>query len=117
VGGVFGVVFRDVFALSFERSARIAWRLVFSSVTEVSPMTLLRQRMLDDLRIRNYAPSTVTCYVRAVAQFAKHFHRSPDHLGPDQIRSWQLYLLKEKGFKLPSYIQAISGLRFSTGPP
>src|SRR6202166_4734302 len=75
-------------------------------------MTLLRQRMLDDLRIRNYASSTVTCYVRAVAQFAKHFNRSPDHLGPDQIRSWQLYLLKEKGFKLPSYIQAISGLRF-----
>jgi hypothetical protein len=68
--------------------------------------------MLEDLRIRNYAPSTVTCYIRAVAQFAKHFNRSPDHLGPDQIRSWQLYLLNEKGFKLPSYIQAISGLRF-----
>jgi integrase/recombinase XerD len=51
-------------------------------------MTSLRQRMLEDLRIRNYAPSTVTCYIRAVAQFAKHFNRSPDHLGPDQIRSW-----------------------------
>jgi integrase/recombinase XerD len=75
-------------------------------------MTSLRQRMLEDLRIRNYAPSTVTCYIRAVAQFAKHFNRSPDHLGPDQIRSWQLYLLNEKGCKLPSYIQAISGLRF-----
>ena len=75
-------------------------------------MTSLRQRMLEDLRIRNYAPSTVTCYVRAVAQFAKHFNQSPDHLGPEQIRSWQLYLLDEKGFKLPSYIQAISGLRF-----
>ncbi len=75
-------------------------------------MTSLRQRMLEDLRIRNYAPSTVTCYIRAVAQFAKHFNQSPDLLGPDQIRSWQLYLLNEKGFKLPSYIQAISGLRF-----
>ena len=75
-------------------------------------MTSLRQRMLEDLRIRNYAPSTVTCYVRAVAQFAKHFNQSPDHLGPDQIRSWQLYLLNEKRFSLPSYIQAISGLRF-----
>jgi integrase/recombinase XerD len=85
---------------------------MLSSVTEVSPMTLLRQRMLEDLRIRNYAPSTVTGYVRAVAQFAKHFNKSPDLLGPDQIRSWQLYLLNEKGFKLPSYIQAISGLRF-----
>ena len=75
-------------------------------------MTSLRQRMLEDLRIRNYCPSTVTCYIRAVAQFAKHFNQSPDLLGPDQIRSWQLYLLNEKGFKLPSYIQAISGLRF-----
>ena len=74
-------------------------------------MTSLRQRMLEDLRIRNYAPSTVTCYIRAVAQF-KHFNQSPELLGPDQIRSWQLYLLNEKGFKLPSYIQAISGLRF-----
>jgi integrase/recombinase XerD len=101
-----------VSALSFERPARTSWHLVLSSVTEVSPMTLLRQRMLEDLRIRNYAPSTVTCYVRAVAQFAKHFNQSPDHLGPDQIRSWQLYLLNVKGFKLPSYIQAISGLRF-----
>ena len=40
-------------------------------------MTALRQRMLDDLRIRNYAPSTVLCYIRAVAAFAKHFHKSP----------------------------------------
>jgi site-specific recombinase XerD len=112
VGGVFGLVFRDVSALSFERPVRTSKFPVLSSVREVSPMTSLRQRMLEDLRIRNYAPSTVTCYVRAVAQFAKHFNQSPDHLGPDQIRSWQLYLLNVKGFKLPSYIQAISGLRF-----
>jgi site-specific recombinase XerD len=71
--------------------------------------------MLEDLRIRNYAPSTVRCYIRAVAQFAKHFNESPDRLGPDEIRSWQLFLLNEKKFKLPSYIQAISGLRFFYG--
>ena len=59
-------------------------------------MTLLRQRMLDDLRIRNYSPSTVECYIREVAEFAKHFGKSPEHLGPEEIRSWQLYLLKEK---------------------
>src|SRR6266487_3423804 len=45
---------------------------MFSSVKEISPMTSLRQRMLEDLRIRNYAPTTVECYVRAVAEFAKH---------------------------------------------
>lgn len=75
-------------------------------------MTALRQRMLEDLQIRNYSPSTVECYVRSVADFAKHFKRSPDQLGPEEIRSWQLFLLKEKGVKTSSYIQAVCGLRF-----
>jgi site-specific recombinase XerD len=75
-------------------------------------MTPLKQRMLDDLRIRNYAPSTVECYTRSVAEFAKHFNKSPEHLGPEEIRKWQLYLRNEKKVKLSSYIQAICGLRF-----
>jgi integrase/recombinase XerD len=75
-------------------------------------MTSLKQRMLDDLHIRNYAPSTVECYIRAVAEFAGHFKKSPDQLGPEEIRSWQLYLLNEKRVKLSTYIQAVCGLRF-----
>jgi len=75
-------------------------------------MTLLRQRMLEDLRIRNYAPTTVECYVRSVAEFAKHFRKPPDQLGAEEIRSWQLFLLNEKRVKLSTYIQAICGLRF-----
>jgi integrase/recombinase XerD len=75
-------------------------------------MTLLRRRMLEDLRIRNYAPSTVECYVRAVAEFANHFQKSPEQLGPEEIRSWQLYLLNEKKVKLSSYVQAVCGIRF-----
>jgi len=55
--------------------------LLFSSVQEVSPMTLLGQRMLEDLRIRNYAPTTVDCYVRSVAEFAAYFNKPPDKLG------------------------------------
>jgi len=82
------------------------------SVKEVSPMTALRKRMLEDLRIRNYSPSTVRCYTRAVAEFAKHFNKPPDKLGPKQIREWQLYLLNEKRIKLSTYIQAVCGLRF-----
>jgi len=68
--------------------------------------------MLEDLQIRNYAPSTVECYVRSVAEFAQHFGKSPEHLGSEEIRSWQLYLLNEKRVKLSSYIQAICALRF-----
>ena len=75
-------------------------------------MTLLRQRMLEDLQIRNYAPSTIECYIRSVAEFAKHFKKPPDQLGAEEIRAWQLFLLNEKRVKRSSYIQAICGLRF-----
>ena len=75
-------------------------------------MTALRKRMLDDLQIRNYAPTTVSSYVRSVAEFAQHFNKPPDQLGPEEIRSWQLYLLNEKRVKLSTYIQAICALRF-----
>jgi integrase/recombinase XerD len=75
-------------------------------------MTVLRQRMLEDLRIRNYSPSTVSCYIRSISEFANHFHRSPENLGAEEIRSWQLFLLNEKRVKLSTYIQAICALRF-----
>lgn len=75
-------------------------------------MTALRQRMLEDLQIRKYAPRTVRCYTRSVAEFARHFNRPPDQLGPEEIRAWQLYLIREKGVKTSSYIQAVCALRF-----
>jgi integrase/recombinase XerD len=73
-------------------------------------MTALRQRMLEDLRIRNYAPTTVSSYIRSVAEFAQHFNKPPDQLGAEEIRSWQLFLLNEKRVKLSTYIQAICAL-------
>ena len=45
-------------------------------------MTRLRKLMLDELQRRNYAQKTVRAYVHAIEDFAKHFHRSPDRLGP-----------------------------------
>lgn len=75
-------------------------------------MTALKQRMLEDLRIRNCAPSTVACYIRSVAAFAGHFHKSPDQLGPEEIRQYQLFLRDEKKVKLSTYIQAVAALRF-----
>jgi site-specific recombinase XerD len=68
--------------------------------------------MLEDLRIRNYAPTTVACYIRSVAEFAQHFNKPPDQLGPEEIRAWQLFLLNEKRVKLSTYIQAVCALRF-----
>jgi len=75
-------------------------------------MTALRQRMLEDLRICDYAPTTVSSYIRSIAEFAQHFNKSPDQLGAEEIRSWQLFLLNEKRVKLSTYIQAICALRF-----
>jgi site-specific recombinase XerD len=68
--------------------------------------------MLEDLQIRNYAPSTVRCYIRAVAAFALHFGKSPEDLGPEEIRHYQLHLLNERKVKLATYIQAVAALRF-----
>jgi integrase/recombinase XerD len=59
-------------------------------------VTHLRKLMLEELQRRNYAQTTVTGYLKTVADFAKHFHRPPDQLGPDEIRTYQLYLLNER---------------------
>jgi integrase/recombinase XerD len=75
-------------------------------------MTALRQRMLEDLQVRNYAPTTIAAYIRSVAEFAKHFGKSPELLGAEHVREYQLHLIKEKGVSLSVYIQAVCGLRF-----
>jgi site-specific recombinase XerD len=74
-------------------------------------MTPLRQRLIDDLRIRNYAPRTVTTYVAAVAHFARHFRRSPDQLGPEHVRQYQLHLLARR-VSWSRFNQAVAALRF-----
>lgn len=75
-------------------------------------MTALRQRMIEDMRIRNLARNTQKEYVRSVAAFAKHFGKSPDRLTPEDIRTYQLYLLDEKGLSPSSLNTAVCALRF-----
>lgn len=54
-------------------------------------MTPLRQRYVEDLQVRNYSPRTVQCYVHHVASFAKHFGRSPEQLGPEEVHAYQVF--------------------------
>ena len=75
-------------------------------------MTPLRQRMIEDMQVRNLAPRTIDCYVRQVASFARYFKRSPQLLGLDEIRAYQLYLVHERKLSWSSFNQAVCALQF-----
>jgi len=74
-------------------------------------MTLLRQRMLQDLRIRNYSLRTQEIYVYAVARFARHFGKSPGLLGLEEIRAYQVHLVERKT-SWAFFNQTVCALRF-----
>src|ERR1035441_2475985 len=59
-------------------------------------MTPLRQRMLEELQLRNLSETTIHTYLRLVERFAKHFGASPTKLGPDHVRRYLLHLLNDK---------------------
>ncbi len=75
-------------------------------------MTLLRQRMLEEMQIRNFSENTQESYLMQVSLFARYFQRSPDGLGPENIRSYQVYLTNEKKLAPGSIIIATAALRF-----
>jgi integrase/recombinase XerD len=75
-------------------------------------MTSLRQRMVHDMQIRNLAVHTQNTYVLQVSMFARHFGKSPEMLGPKEIRIYQIYLTNEKKLATSSILIAISALRF-----
>ena len=78
-------------------------------------MTPLRQRMTEDMRVRNLAENTQLSYVQQVSLFARHFNKSPEQLGPEDIRAYQVYLTDEKKLAPGSVLIAVAALRFSNG--
>ena len=74
-------------------------------------MTSLRQRMIEDMQIRNLAVPTQDTYVLQVSMFARHFGKSPEMLGPEEIRTYQVYLTNEKKLATSSILIAICALR------
>jgi len=75
-------------------------------------MTPLRQRMIEDMQVRNLSPHTQTAYVQQVSLFARYFNQSPEALGPEEIRSYQVYLTNEKKLAPSSILVAVGALRF-----
>ena len=77
-------------------------------------MTPLRQRFIDDLRIRNYSPKTIHAYVAGVVRFASHFNRSPAELNAEHIRAYQIHLLNQH-VTWSLFNQTVCALRFLYG--
>ena len=59
-------------------------------------MTPLRRRMLEDMGVRNLARNAQSAYVQQLAVYARHFQRSPEDLGPDEVRAYQVHLTQTR---------------------
>ncbi len=75
-------------------------------------MTRLRKMMLEELQRRNYSAITTRNYLRVVTEFAKYFGKSPDKLGPNELRTYQAYLLTERKLTPGTVVNRVAALRF-----
>ena len=75
-------------------------------------MTRLRKMMLEELQRRNYSAITTRNYLRVVADFAKYFGKSPDKLGPNELRTYQAYLLQDRKLTPGTVVNWVAALRF-----
>src|SRR5205823_11519467 len=75
-------------------------------------MTRLRKMMLEELQRRNYSEITTRKYLQYVTTFARHFGKSPDQLGPNELRSYQAYLLQERKVTPGTAVNCVAALRF-----
>lgn len=75
-------------------------------------MTHLRRLMLEELERRNYSESTTRIYLQTVEDFARYFHRSPDQLGPEQIREYTAHLFRVRKLADNTVGQRVAALRF-----
>ena len=80
-------------------------------MAELSP---LRRRMIEDMTVRNLSPATQRSYVHAVAKFSRYFGRSPDQLGLEEVRQFQVQLVAS-GISWPALNQTVCALRFFYG--
>ena len=75
-------------------------------------MTQLRKKVLEELERRNYSQATASVYVGAIRRFAEHFHRSPDQLGIEHVRQYQLHLVQERKLQPRTVMIQMAALRF-----
>jgi site-specific recombinase XerD len=80
----------------------------------MAAMSPLRRRMIEDMTVRNLSPATQRSYVHAVAKFSQYFDKSPDRLGLEDVRAYQVHLAS-KGIAWASFNQIVCALRFLYG--
>jgi site-specific recombinase XerD len=68
--------------------------------------------MIGDMQIRNLAPLTQTAYIQQISRFARHFGQPPERLGLDDIRAYQIHLVRDKHMAASSISVAVAALRF-----
>lgn len=78
------------------------------------PISPLRRRMIDDMTIRNMSPATQRSYLHAVKGYSVYFGCSPERLGLEDVRSYQVHLIS-KGIAWASLNQVVCALRFFYG--
>src|SRR3974377_2388743 len=83
-----------------------------SSIPPAGKISALRQRMIDDMTVRNLAPNTMLCYLKQVNYLARYFGRPPQQLGPEEIRESLLYLARDRKVSVNSRLVAATALRF-----
>ena len=75
-------------------------------------MTPLRKRFIEDMQMRGLAPTTQRSYTHYVAEFAKFYHTSPEHLDLEAVRQYELYLLNEKKLSPESINCFVSAVQY-----
>ncbi|HLO32567.1 MAG TPA: site-specific integrase [Anaerolineales bacterium] len=75
-------------------------------------MSVLRQKMIEDLQLHGFAIRTQEAYLSAVRQLAKHYHKSPDQINEEELRQYFLFLKNEKHAARASCTIALCGIKF-----
>jgi len=75
-------------------------------------MTPLRQKMIEEMELRGYAPRTIEVYVQVVAQLARYYRRSPDKLAEEEVRRYLLHLTVDKKIARGTFSMVLGGIRF-----
>ena len=68
--------------------------------------------LIEDMKVRNLALNTQDSYIQRVSMFARHFGRSPETIGPEEIRAYQVYLTTEKKLAPGTIAMTVAALRF-----